>query len=69
MPSVHLHKTKSMRLPDPVWDGAKARAAEDGDTFVGAVWRLLAAYGDRRIDAPPLPPARPQGDAAHVDGE
>ena len=38
---------RSIRVPDAVWDAAKAKAAERGETVTDAVVRFLARYGRR----------------------
>ena len=38
---------RSIRVPDDVWDAAKAKAAERGETVTDAVVRFLARYGRR----------------------
>jgi len=38
---------RSVRVPDDVWDAAKAKAAERGETVTDAVVRFLARYGRR----------------------
>ena len=36
---------RSVRVPQPIWDAAKAAAAERGETVSDAVVRFLARYG------------------------
>lgn len=38
---------RSIRVPDAVWDAAKAKAAERGETVTDAVVRFLTRYGRR----------------------
>lgn len=38
---------RSIRVPDAVWDAAKAKAAERGETVTDAVVRFLTRYGKR----------------------
>jgi len=38
---------RSIRVPDDVWDAAKAKAAERGETVTDAVVRFLTRYGKR----------------------
>jgi len=39
---------RSIRVPDAVWQAAKAGAAERGETVTDAVVRFLTRYGNSR---------------------
>lgn len=50
-PATGTTRHKSMRIPDGVWDAAKAKAAEEGRTVTDVVTELLQRY----ISSPPKP--------------
>ena len=39
---------RSMRIPDEIWEAAKAEAAERGETVTDAVVRFLRRYASAR---------------------
>lgn len=44
MPNQPKTPARSVRVPDPLWNAAKARAAERGETVTDAVIRALQEY-------------------------
>lgn len=53
MPNQPATKNRVVRVPDDIWDGAKAVTAQTGETVTAVITRALADY----IENPPTPGA------------
>lgn len=45
---VKPHPGRTVRIPDDVWDAAKAEAERRGETLTAAILRFLTRYGRGR---------------------